>query len=433
MIYHPVVDIKIGDSPITTLPPEYLTSFEYKASINTLNSFQFNVTDPSYHKFEDMLLFADRDSRATFVRFGYSQGGIHVMRNWIRGFMINYLPKISNKGMEILANFQVLSGEASSQVKPQQFSGKVSDVVIIIANALDMNYEVEETNDDDNVSHIDYENGPRIWTTGTLGIIRFIRKKLLPIARSKTSKGSYELFVSHDDDGLGKPTLHFHTQDFSGCSRRNGENVSVQYMAGGDNDYTIELIPSFDSKALGNFGVGSTVSRSFDNATSRSKHTVNNTAVTEYDSDTQAIGTKVAAPVNPTDPESDSVSHGIVADKEINARVAEDRANNRWHRLNALTYSASLNIVDVPKYVLLDVADYIDASIIVPYGSSWRRHWSSGRWYTSEVVHRISSSYAIEAQLERRESTEGDAEKVKASEAIPSLSSFGITGGSIVS
>ncbi len=402
MTLFPSVQLRVGDTPVTSIPPDKLVNFEYKNSTSSLATFQFTAVDPTFKDLEDQLLLADDNALPMFMRFGYFQGASLRSREWVRGYMINYVPKITLKGMEILANFVVMNDKGIVRVSSQQYAGRISSVVEKIAEYLDMVPEVEETNDDGNEASEDAGGGPRQWAVGTSPTIKFIRDTLLPNARSKSSKGSYDLFVTHET-GDSKPVLHFHTVNYPGCSRRQGTELSLRYLAGQD-DVITEFTPNFDSRMLGSYGVRSLVSDSFDPDTGQNRVTVDNTGVTDVE--TSLLERKrhraksLFPPLNESDPGDETESHGRIPDHG-DAISVQARAVNRWDTLYAASRTAGMVLIGFPEFVNLEPLDYANIAVMLPHLGGWREHWSGGRWVLKEVLHQIGTSYMIQCQLQR--------------------------------
>lgn len=408
MSFHPFVQIRAGDLPITTVPPERLQNFSYKSAVDALSLLQFSAIDPTFKELEQILLQADDTDNAIYFRFGHLENVGSINRDWIKSRLVNFVPNITHRGTQVNAVCLVDAVQGIATQKTRTYSGKISKVVRQIAEDIGAIPEVEETDDDENDAFEDNNGDPRLWTVRNQTLIEFIRTELLPIARSKTSPSNYDLWVTGGDITTGggdqPPVLHFHTKDFPDCRRRKRRVLELQYLAG-KTDRVVEFNPEYSGKILGNFGAasGQVVTRIFDPDSGRYISEVHNRKV---DENTLSVGTgtkTTAAPSNPADAKDDTEAQAVLYSRELTLKQASDQGRSSWEIGKAITFTANITLVGLPELVFLEANDYIDIKVIVPDPSTgqFAEHWSGGLYRIYSADHQIGDNYMITCALQR--------------------------------
>lgn len=426
MTLHPFLQIQIGDVDITTIPPEFVQSLTYKSSIEALSTLDFNVVDPTFSDIEQLLIGSDSDNSPIFARFGYTDRFGQTSSNWIQTRLISYSPRLTHKGTDITASCLVDVGNQIVEARSRVYQGRISSVVQQIADDIGITAEVEETNDDINDALPDNRGAPKLWCTNGLTTYEFVRKILLPLARSRTGQSDYQFWITGVGSRTQPPVLHFHTKEFPNCSTRKKRIKELTYLAG-QQDQVIDFQPNYNSSLLGNLGGGQTVMRAYDPVTKQFVSSVQNFRTNK---DSLAYGSgqsSVSQPITEEGVNEDLASQaGFHMVREDSTADAEARARNRWELLKAYSFTAVLTLVGLPDYpdaagrfipgtgtTDLEANDQVQMNVLIPnlpgssIGPPYRKHWSSGLYLVTEAVHEISSQYTVTCQLRRDQSDLG--------------------------
>lgn len=431
MSLHPVFQLEIDGTDVT-VEPRFIQSMTYKSSIEALSTLDFTVIDPTFTTVEDLLLDSDEDQIPIFSRFGYLDEQGKLTSNWLQSRLINFSPRLTEKGMEITASTLVDVGGSVVQSKGGVYSGKISDVVQQIAEEIGLEYEIEETDDDFRLADPENRGSPTLWTTKGYTSFRFIEKDLVPIARSKTGQSNYELRVTGVGSRTKKPILHFHTKEFPNCEVRKKAVKEFTYLAGSQ-DQVLEFTPDYNSSLLGNLGGGQVVMRAYDPLTKRYVSSVQNYR-NNPDSISFGDGDKTNSPTITEAGENEDLASqgGYLMSSEATEASAIARARNRWELLKAFSFTASLTLVGLPDYpgtegtgtVDIEANDLVRVNVLIPGSPGdvanppYKKHWSSGLYLVTEAIHLIESQYTVTCQL-RRDLTEIGAEVNSGSKYVP--------------
>ena len=454
MILRPVVQFKIGDSDITTIPPNYLIRFTY-ISQRQLDEVNIEFIDPTFGELEDKFIGSLTELRTTtgtskqkhgiaYFRWGYPDNGLDQAK-W-RGFTIrSFTPNISIAGMRLqISAWSTAIYEATSFIEPKEYRGKVSDVARAIAKDLGFSDDeifVEETDDvsrsdTDNVSALQVENGSlvgteAIWFTGIFTKWQFLHYVLLKRAQS-SKVGTWVCGMTSDH------TFHFHRDGYStkndssqsqnpltsGLSTETlKQDVSNQksfrlfmYLFGQNNTVT-SFTPEY--RTSGGASVGpvarACLASTYDPRTKQLVQEV-------YDAGSLGINEQknLAPKGSATKPNviTDSTdlyerSRVVTSQKHVpslnvafggrcsgrekhqhNEPVsALNQVKNGVLSLQALVGAATMVLVGLPELVDFMVYEqYCDVVVVKPNGE---RHWSSGRYYLKTITHDIASTYSI--------------------------------------
>ena len=266
MTLHPHLQLQVGAPPggasLTTVPPNYLHELTYKSAFGGLSTLDFRLTDPTYTKVEELLITSDTNSEPLFARFGYLDAAGQVSSSWIQARLMNFVPRITTRGMEISASTLIDVKDKIVEVAPKAYSGKISNVVKAIAADMDIDYEIEETDDDfnDDLPPGAGGPGPAVWLTKCRTSLQFLKEELIPRARSKSGSSNYEVYVTGSRTVSRKPVIHFHTKEYAGCSSREKPIKEFTYLAGRQ-DQVLEFQPNYNSSLLGKIGAAGLVMR----------------------------------------------------------------------------------------------------------------------------------------------------------------------------
>lgn len=424
MSLHPYIQLQVGNSPITTVPPERIKEMTYTSGKGRIALCQFKVVDPTFFELEELLLTSDESDQPIFFRFGYLDRLGQVQSYWVQSRMTHFTPRLDTKGMELTVQViaDVRDTLTTIRATDRVFRGKISDVVQQIADIMGLDAEIEETNDDENLDFGREGSGPRAWRARCLTLFDFMRRELVPIARSKSGESNYDLWVSGAKSkrrGDSKPVLHFHTKEFPSCQARERDIRKFTYLIGRQ-DEVLEFQPTYNSKALGNIGGGQVVMRDF-NISPKGFASATQNIVTN--SDTVSIGTGQrtnSVPTDPEDPNSDQSSQGCIITQERTPQESEARARNVFELLKASTFTAQLDLVGLPTNADLEANEIIEVDVMIPgfqgnRDENYRVHWSSGKYLVVEAVHSITEGrYTIIAQLQREIAPRGSSSDVGA-------------------
>ena len=403
MSLHPYFQIRAGDSPITTVPPSYVQRFVHKSGLEQSTRIDFTVIDPTYREVEEQLILSDTGQQPIFSRFGYLDDAGNVSGHWVQSRLLNFVPRLTTQGMEITASTIIDIGDAHVRIETRVYSGKISDVVKQIAADLELEAEVEETDDDYNLSTVDENGGPKLWRVRNMTLPQFIKEKLRDEARSKTGKSNYEFFIT-GQRAIKKPILHFHTKEFP-CFVRDKPAKEFTYLVG-KQDEVLEFEPNYQSTILGNVGAGQLVMRAYDPIT-KQYTTKTQSILTNPDTVSIGDGAKTnAVPTTPDDPNSDLASQGVIMARRDSIEASNAFARNRWEALKAASLTASLELVGLPYTADIEANDLLKVNVLVPNqpdasGPAYRVHWSSGVYHCVEAVHEIGQRYTVQCQLQR--------------------------------
>lgn len=414
MSLHPVVQLQVGDQPIQLIPPNYVQSLVYTSVIHANAFVEIKAIDPTYVNLETFLIGADYSKEPILIRFGYLGTEDQIMSDWIQTQLVNFSPELDHKGTEISANFMIYTNEDVVLAKTKSYSGRISSVVRQIAEDAGLHADIEETNDDINEAHPENNGNPKVWSTGPLTTLEFIRQHLLPIARSKTSKGEYRFWISPGGSHRDKrPTLHFHTFEHR-CPVREKGIKEFSYLIN-QQQQVLEFRPTFASNIIGNVGGSQTVMRAWD---ASSKRFVSKAQNTRTNPEIVSVGdgsgdSTRSTPVTEEGVNEDLVSQGgfhITTESRIEDAV--NRAEITWGHLRNASDEAVLTLLGAPDTDLIEwynttdieANDLIRVNCMIPtLGNAevLQRHWSSGLYIVKEVVHDISSRYVVTCQLQR--------------------------------
>ncbi|MCG8434350.1 MAG: hypothetical protein MJA83_10000 [Gammaproteobacteria bacterium] len=375
------------------------------------------MVDPTFFEVEELLLTSDEANQPIFSRFGYLDRFGQVSSFWLQSRLINFIPRLDTKGMEITARTLVDVRDTITTLRSTDrvFQGKISQVVQQIADLMGVDSEIEETDDDGN---LDFENdggGPRTWRVRCMTLFDFMRRELVPIARSKSGQSDYNLWISGSKSrqrGESRPILHFHTKEFPQCVVREKEIKTFTYLLG-KQDQVLDFQPSFNSSLLGNIGGGQVVMRDFNISPKGFATAVQNV---DTNPNTVSVGTgrrTTSVPTNPEDPTSDQESQGCIITQERTPGESEARSRNVFEQLKSASYTAQLDLVGLPGNTDLEANDLINMEVLIPGNPSnrdapYRAHWTSGLYRVVESVHVVSTGrYTITNQLHRDSSARG--------------------------
>ncbi len=405
MTLHPYFQLQVGDLPLTTVPPNFVQSLTYKSSLGGLGKLDFQVVDPTFQEIEELLIGSDTENLPIFSRFGYLDESDQVTSFWIQSRLIDFIPRLSQRGMEITASTLIDVSDALVRARTKTYSGKISRVVEQIAADMDVDAEIEETNDDINEAHPDYEGAPKQWLINNMTLLDFVEKRLLPVAKSKSGQSNYIVWVSGGRTRTRKPVLHFHTKEFTDCISRRATK-QFTYLLGAQ-DEVIDFQPSFSGSLLGNLGGGQVVMRNYDPIT-KQYTTKAQSILTNPNAVLIGEGTKTnAVPTTPEDPESDLEPQGVVMTREDDLDRALARSQNVHDVLRAASFNAQLDILGLPSTTDLESNDLIKVNVLIPNdpgspGPPYRVHWSSGSYLVREALHHVGEGrYTIQCQLQR--------------------------------
>lgn len=439
MSLYPFFQIQVGDFDITTVPPEFVQSLTYKSSIESLSTLDFSVIDPTFSDIEQILIGSDESNEPVLARFGYVDKTGQISSNWIQSRLLNYSPRMTHRGTEITASCLVDVGNKIVEADSRVFRGKISSVVKQIAQEIGLGYEIEETNDDINDALPDNRGSPKLWPTNGLTTFEFVRKVLLPLARSKSGQSDYQFWITGVGTRTKPPVLHFHTKEYPDCSARKKKLKEFTYLAG-QQDQVLEFQPNYSSSLLGNLGGGQVVMRTYDPVTKQFVSSVQNT---RNNPNTIAFGdgkSTVSVPIAEAGVNEDLLSQaGYHMLREDNSTEAINRARNRWELLKAYSFTAVLTLVGLPDVpdsagkiipgtgtTDLEANDLVQVNVLVPnfpgstIGPPYRKHWSSGLYLVTEAIHEIASRYTVTCQLRRDQSDLG-AGPSKGAEFVPPI------------
>lgn len=437
MTLNPFFQIQVGDYDITTVPPEFVQSILYKSSIESLSTFDFSVIDPTFSDIEQILIGSDENNLPVLSRFGYVDKTGQVSSNWIQSRLLNYSPRLTHKGTEITASCLVDVGNKIVEAKSRVFQGKISSVVKQIADETGIDAEIEETNDDNNEVLPDNRGAPKLWPTNGLTSFEFVRKVLLPLARSKSGESDYQFWITGVGTRTKPPVLHFHTKEYPNCSVRKKKIKEFTYLAG-KQDQVLEFQPNYSSSLLGNLGGGQVVMRAYDPVTKQFVSSVQNTTTNKntlaFGDGSSTVNLPLVAGVGNEDLLSQAGYHMV---REDSSEEAIKRARNRWELLKAYSFTAVLTLVGLPdipdsagRTILgtgttdLEANDLVQVNVLIPnlpgstIGPPYRKHWSSGLYLVTEAIHEIAGSYTVTCQLRRDQSDLG-AGPSKGAEFVP--------------
>lgn len=417
MSLHPYIQLQVGappsGTPITTIPPEYIISGTYKSAAFGLDTFDFEVVDPTYQRLEDLLILSDTSNLPLYARFGYLDDLDQISSKWMQLRLLNYVPRLSERGTEITASTMVDLNEQTVILQNKTYEGKISRVVEQIAEDLEVDVELEETDDDDNeFLEVDAvgNTGPKKWSTRNMDLYKFIKSELQPKARAISGASNYITYFTGTNDATRRPVLHFHSLNYPYCTERTKGQREFTYLLGRQGE-VIEFAPEYNSSLLGKVGSGGLVMRYYDPRTGQYVSR-NNNIVTNND-ETGVGESQTNAPVVTTDPIDDTLSAGIAAVRENTVKEATDRARQMWSTLYAASFKASMTLVGLPELSDLEANEVINMRVLIPGSDGadpFRTHWSSGRWLCTEAIHNVGTQYTISCQLQRDSSSEGISE-----------------------
>jgi hypothetical protein len=323
--------------------------------------------------------------------------------------------------MRIVASCVVDVGLRFVNAKSTVYAGKISAVVIKIAKDLGLDFDVEETNDNDNEADEDHRGHPTEWRTEGLPLLDFIRQKLLPLAVSKSGKGNYNLYVTGSRSILSKkPILHFHTFEFKECDSRNKKTKVFNYLAN-QSDSVIEFKPEFNSTGLGNLCGSQTVMRAVDPVT---KQFVLATQNSETNPGYVGVGkgnrTNTKTPPSSAGSEGTEGQGGFHLVQERLLSEATNRSKVTWTLLKSFSLTATLSLVGLPATADIEANDLININVLIPdkASGSYRQHWSGGAYLVTEAIHQIGPQYTVDCQLKRDYNSVGATEVTTARLAV---------------
>jgi len=409
MSLFPYFQLQVGEPPggvqLTTVPPNFLRSLSYLSSIHGVSTLSFTAVDPTYTTLEELLITSDTGQRPLFARFGYLDRSGQVSSEWVQARLMQFNPRLTDKGMEISATALISSNDAIVEIKGKTYSGKRSQVVQQVADDLSVDTEIEETDDDINL--VSEDGSPQLWSTKNYTPIEFLNNEIVPQARSKTSTSEYVCYLVGSRRRSKKPILHFHTRDYPLCSAR-GRLRMFTYLLGRQ-DEVKSFTPQFNSSLLGKIGSGNLVMRSYDPTTKQFVTRANN-LLTNSDQESVGTGDRSNAAIPVEDPTDTSVSTGVDIVRERTPEDSLARSRNLWSKLFASSFTAELVLVGLPSTCDVEANELVQITVMVPAQGplGYKVHWSSGVYLIREANHEIDDSgYLVTCSLQRDRSTFG--------------------------
>lgn len=409
MTFHPFIHLKVGDAEVSQIPPEFIHSITYKSSIEALSTLDFEIIDPAYTDVEKILILSDTSKEPILFRFGYiDPNSGQVTSNWLQSRLIRYTPELTNKGMRIVASCLVDVGLRFVNAKTATYSGRISAVVKKIASDLGLESEIEETNDDINEANPANRGAPTEWPTKNMPLLEFIRNELLNLARSKTGKGNYYLYVTGAADRLRKPKLHFHTQEFPDCPSRRKPIKKFRYLAN-QSDAVLAFKPDYNSVGLGNLGGSQVIMRAMDPKTKQFVSSVHND---RNHPDYIGIGEGTKSNTEPlgevgVNEDTSESQAGVLMVAEVSSTDATNKGRNIWTLLKSYSLTAALDLVGLPDTSDIEANDLIQVDVLIPNApgelraATYQAHWSGGLYLVAEAIHQIAGQYTVTCQLRR--------------------------------
>lgn len=409
---HPYLQLQVGvpptATPISTIPPEHLLGLTYTSSLGSLFTMQARLLDPTYSSLEELLILSDRKKEPLYFRFGYLDHLGSANGLWLQTRLVNFVPRLTSKGMEITLDAIADIRDKNAHVTTKAYSGKISDVVKQVAADMDLDTEIEETDDDWRVAAgSDAESA--IWRVSNEPLMLFL-KELAQHARSKTGSKNYSVFLSGTRTQRRRPVLHFHTRTWA-CSHRKKPIKRFTYLAGQDSQ-VLDFQPSYDSAILGEIGAAGVAGRVYDPETKRwveyLEDMTNNSDVQASTPD--LVNSREYAPDR-------TFVAGVLAKSAKSPEDHRALVKNTFRYVMAAQFAATIELLGLPDNqpgsagvgtgtVDIEADDLIEVTVMIPNqphgnGASFKKHWSSGLYVVHEAVHQIESNYTVTCQLER--------------------------------
>lgn len=443
----PIVQLKFGtDDFIVSVPPEHLVEFTATDRQDQGDTANFVFIDPQFTKIENLILNTDRNKKPLLYRWGYPGEGLESVY-WRKAVIETYLPTMSVTGTRINLGVRAQGSEFAVIIEPTVYYGKISDVVKVIAKEMGFstsNMMVEETDDDVNTTS-KTEWFSANWTR--IDMIIYLAR----IAKSKSNPSRTYNFKLGGDG-----TFHFHTVDFNNekylkwkKSKEDSKNaqkyrrfkVLFAYPSG-----ILSFTPQFNARSVGSFAQ-TVLATTYDPRTKQfNKRVLTRESIGMGSSDDPKNPKTVAGPlVKSSSPqqEQEKIANarahqpvrqmalggrcsGKTTHQYANEQQAGNKIENAFKTLHEQVQSATLELVGLPEYadfsadeikcdILVVLPDYLGSDGSFPgdktvnHGNfaSSGLHWSSGRYYIKEVVHSITGSYSISAELYRAAMLDG--------------------------
>ena len=416
----PWVQLKIGDTPILSVPPKYLQMFRYNSTGDGSDSFEIDLIDPEFEKlelllFRLLLLKSDGNQDSIQFRFGYpDQDAGNPPKGWRRGFLTKYLPEFVPAGLKIhlVGACTVFTPRLDTQGVSFPLDTRLSDIVAELAkrDPLCERATVVPT----------MPIPAALSTGGDAWVIpvftqwhAFVREYMCPLAVSELGNGPYILSISVSDKEVyfgPRETLPptrtirvFTGQDPSLKSFRPG--FSAETLADLAQNGAVSITFNPDTKTYRKWVVDPVVKGSWGQ---RGAGAILPSAILSQLEKDGYIGSlaflKTIESVEDRLAWIEKHTRWMISGPTNNDAVAELEAHYSWLKIYEATGNATAEFIGDPETLAIRAGDVHNVQVILPSGNI---HWSSGLYRVMQAAHTLSSDYGISVDYQRAIDIEG--------------------------
>lgn len=384
----PYIYFSIGGQNIAEIPNEHFQGFSYTRETNDVaNSFDITVFDETAMEMEGILT---KGYDNISFKYGWEGEGDTFKSPLYGGMALDYKMSFESGSaiLEINGITNIVKSYVSKRKKVYHKGGrplkpmKVHEIINDIADYEDWNVgEIEEAKD-----VIDEENKERIFRQKEESSLKFIKKSLIPIVKSKkTGKGGYVLWF---EDESSKPKVNFAPVDYS-------KEPTKEYVYKLNTERSNVL--SFSADYSGTLYM----TQGNDTILSRYLESVSNDP-TETVRDNSNDGGQIIA----EEKKGDTSDSKVMLNKSSSSeKEMIDKQDAYRHKYQAEAYGASLEILGDPSIKVFDTI------IVIVVTKGGYIHHSSGLYMIREVRDSLDAGdFRTTLELTRDTSRKGKLE-----------------------
>jgi hypothetical protein len=418
----PQIQLIINGTDLT-VEAKYLQGFRFRSILGTESSqgvggYEFDVmlTDPSFEEIEDAIFSSTDGSNSMAIRWGYFGDDPDLSTELMPGSLTQIAPCFGIPFSYTISAIAAGAALSLQDVEPRHYSGRISDVVLQIADELNLEPNVTTTNDDFNT--LTPVTEAKNWLTGGMDRLQFIKRILIPQAESTNPQhGHYYVSVGAHPDGTPVPNgkkgwLNFQPIDivFSTLSLDDTSEIpTFKYLFGSD-DSTIRFTPTVSPIGVGGIGTDGLMVGKLD---PQSKKFVPVSLFSGSPDVAEISRADLPIDVPPpsadqgtsetTDPQGathvdQKSAQGVLSIPHFDPNERDSIARNKWKELFKLFSTAELELVGRPDrdVVQLRAGMLVRILVMLPSG---KIHYSSGIYTIQECTHEINSTYTVRCVL----------------------------------